>query len=316
MTAVRVKHARTHRSFISGPAALLLALLLAVSSALAAGSIDLSRTVSLTVCVQAGETPAAGVQIDLYRVADISEEAVFTAAGGFAKYPVPLEAENADQWRDLALTISGYAANETPCLTGTTDEAGVFTAQNLKPGLYLALTAPFDLEGTRCTFEETLVSLPSLSEEDEWQYDVTVQPKKGPEQALKSLQVQKVWDDGGSDKRPASITVDLMQYNEVVETVTLNRDNNWRHSWTNLTGAGWRVLENPVPEGYKVVNSMDGTLITITNSKGGGGNPPDSSELPQTGLDWKPVWLTAAAGMLLFGWGWLRYRKSREQESK
>ena len=40
--------------------------------------------------------------------------------------------------------------------------------------------------------------------------------------------------------------------------------------------------------------------------------PDDDEHLPQTGLNWWPVWLLAGAGMLLFVIGWIRRRESEE----
>lgn len=309
---------RPHRRFIYAWFAMLIALMLALpTAALAIGPMDTARATSLTIRVSAAGQPAAGVQFDLHRVADASEFADFTLTGAFAEYPVSLNGATAEEWRKLSSTLAGYAAADglKPVCSILTDETGTAAAKGLQTGLYLVIGHPYTVGAKLYTPEATLVSLPGRDAEDQWLYDVTVQTKQAEsDRDITSLEVIKIWDDGDSKERPAEITVQLLCNGKVATQIVLNQDNNWRYEWTELDGSKlWQVIERPVPDDYTVDIDYEGALATITNTRpekpdqpSGGGN------LPQTGLNWWPVWLTAAAGMLLFMLGWLRQKRSRE----
>lgn len=80
--------------------------------------------------------------------------------------------------------------------------------------------------------------------------------------------VQKVWeDDGNEKKRPQSISVQLLENGKVVDTVVLNRDNNWEYTWKNLDGGSvWQVVEAETPEGYTVSVVREGAVFVMTNT--------------------------------------------------
>ena len=310
---------KTHRNCILAAVMIVVALTLALpNAALAIAPMQEGRSTSLTIQLSAAGQAVPGAWFDLYRVADASEYAEFTLTGDFAAYPVVLEGATTEDWRKLSATLAGYAAADTltPLKTAATDEEGTIFWDGLNPGLYLTVGRPYAADGKTYTPEAALVSLPGRDENDQWIYDVTIQPKQTEnESGLTSLEVLKVWKDGDSGERPAEITVLLLCNGRVAEQVALNRDNNWRYEWTGLDGAKlWQVIERPVPEDYTLDIDYEGTLVTITNTREDSGEPgtPDGN-LPQTGLNWQPVWAMAAAGMLLFLVGWIRHRQSREQ---
>lgn len=282
--------------------------------AMAASGVDVGRQGSLTLSLS-----AADVRFDLYRVADISETASFTLTGRFRDYPVRLEGEDAGEWRKLSATLAAYAAaDQIPSdRVIYTDETGKARAEAVKPGLYLAVGQPYEADGKRYVMEAALISVPGKDAAGEWVYDVAVQPKQeASDRKLTSAEVMKIWKDGDATDRPERVTVQLLRDGKVYEQVALNQDNNWRYEWKNLDGESlWQVIERPVPSGYTVDIDVEGTLTTITNERdddektpGGGGGG-----LPQTGLNWVPVWLSAAAGMALFVAGWLKSRAEKRE---
>lgn len=147
--------------------------------------------------------------------------------------------------------------------------------------------------------------------------------------------VKKVWvlDDGG--QATPSVTAVLYRDGALYGTAELSAENGWTYTWNVLSGGHtWSVEEQGVPEGFTSSVSADGgTDFTITNDdipaappeepveSGLDGleppNPPDSSDtqnppdttgnhpplnpsdIPQTGVNWQPVWLLTAAGTLL-----------------
>ena len=94
--------------------------------AAAAGAIDTSHNVRLTVEYRHDGKPVASVPFDLYYVASVDAYANFTLAGDFAAYPVTLENLTAAEWTALAETLAAYAErdNLTPLDSGKTDAQG------------------------------------------------------------------------------------------------------------------------------------------------------------------------------------------------
>ena len=90
-----------------------------------------------------------------------------------------------------------------------------------------------------------------------------------------SASVVKVWNDANNQdgKRPESITVSLLADGRGTGiTVTLNAENNWTQTVTDLDEkANGKVIEytwaeENVPEGYELTgNTADGTVTTLTN---------------------------------------------------
>lgn len=91
--------------------------------------------------------------------------------------------------------------------------------------------------------------------------------------AYQDVTVNKVWNDGNSASRPASISVQLYMNNTAYGTpVVLNATNNWQYVFTDMPvrAAGndirYSVAETPVPTGYTVSYSGTSTSLTVTNT--------------------------------------------------
>ena len=337
-------------------AGLLLCLLMLVAvlpeRAYAIDPIDLERETTLTVWFHDEDKNLPGVRFDLYRVADSGRFAEFTLTGEFSEYPVVINDLDAAGWKAAAETLAGYVQRDkvTPLDSGTTGEDGKVTFPTgeeikLMPGLYLVVGAVRSIGGYRYMPQPLLISLPNrVAEEHQWSYDVTTSPKYerkptgggGPGESTLERKVLKVWDDGDSEDRPESIQVQLLKNGEVMETVTLSAENNWRYTWSGLNAEDtWQVVEKETPEGYTVTVGREGITFVMTNTKGpdeeipeeptpeGPTEPPEElpdeptptgPTLPQTGQLWWPVPVLACAGMLLFLLGWARKEKAGREE--
>lgn len=120
-------------------------------------------------------------------------------------------------------------------------------------------------------------------------------PTPTPTPELIDITVVKVWagDEESLENRPDSVSVTLYNGTEPVETVWLGAWNNWRYTWDDLPADGdWNVIEN-VPLGYSPSYSVEGTVVTITNT----------ASLIQTGqVKWPiPVLFGIGALMIVFG---------------
>ncbi|MDO5324397.1 MAG: Cna B-type domain-containing protein [Clostridia bacterium] len=293
---------KTHRrNHICRLAAALICLLLALPCAAlasAAGSIEIHYSSEGGAIV--------GASFSLYRVAEIDAQGTFVPVGAFADCPVELKAGTAEEWRALAETLSGYALNAVADAKGITDGQGVLRFDNLSRGLYLLVGAELNDGTHRYLAEPALVIVEDAP--------LTLEPKSEVVEDEKiSLRVIKVWKDKGYEsKRPQEITVELYLGDQLVDTVQLNADNNWRYEWTNLPAGDWRVVERTKAEGYTVVISHEGNEYVITNSYTAPDSPKDDTpdgKLPQTGMLWWPVPLLSIAGVALFLAGWIRHRR-------
>ncbi len=270
----------------------LLVLSLSLSAMAADSVIDWTRTGSLTLkLLDSGDgTPVAGAEVTVFEVATLSAVdglLEYTLTSDFAECGISLE-----DLQDTALADQFAAYTKEKGLEGskaTTDTEGIVKFSDLSLGVYLV----FQNGGAGYTVSKPfLITLPT-SDEDEWVYDLTAEPKTGIER-LMDLTVTKAWEDTGKN-RPTFITVELVCDEEVVEQVTLSDENNWTHTWTDLLASkNWDVTESEVPAGYTVTYSREGNEITILNAK----------KLIQTGqLNW-PVPVLAVGGVLLFAFGW------------
>ncbi|QTE74631.1 Cna B-type domain-containing protein [Clostridiales bacterium FE2010] len=110
--------------------------------------------------------------------------------------------------------------------------------------------------------------------ETAWAYTVT----NSRDYEETEVKVTKVWDDNNNAEgfRPASVTVNLMKGTEKIgESITLDKDNNWSYSWTELqkfeNGAAieYTVTEDPVANySTQITKAADGIFTyTVTNSR-------------------------------------------------
>lgn len=90
----------------------------------------------------------------------------------------------------------------------------------------------------------------------------------------KKITVTKVWNDASNQDgiRPGSVTVKLLADGEEVATAQLTANNNWSHTFDNLTvnregkvgdPIAYTVVETDVPTGYTA--SVDGYIVTNTH---------------------------------------------------
>ena len=264
----------------------LMCLMLLPSMANAAVVIDTSRETCLTINYVSDNTPMSGIHIDLYKVADVSAVGSWTLTRDFSGYSVSLDNHSADEWRALAQTLATYAKCDSipPFDGGETDSNGALTfpykQSSMKCGLYLAVARKTRIGSYTYTSEPFLIQLPDLSDGDVWLYDVNCNAKYTaeytPDGDKTSTYVErtalKVWHGDDQALRPTDITVRLLRDGTVHDSVTLNKDNNWRYTWQQLpeynddgTLIDWQLTEE-TPEKYTVLIAQEGTTFVITNT--------------------------------------------------
>lgn len=325
---------------------ILVVTMLLPAQAFAAAAINVYAETSLQVQIAPDGKPQEGVELRLYRVADVSRTCRFTLAGAFEDYSVSLNDNTSAGWRELATTLDGYVRTDGVAADAVvkTRANGVAAFTGLTTGLYLVTGDRwYDTSTHYYTPTPFLISLPDLDAKDHWVYDAAVNAKlvpgedgPGGEPEYTRVSVLKIWDDDDSEQRPTEIVVELYDGETLEDTVTLSKENNWQHTWTRLDDDGeWIVREKEVPEGYTVSVEKQNTRFVLTNTLDDDPPPPDDPvdppppddpvnppppddppgdppSIPQTGVLWWPVPMLMAAGLLLMLLGMLRRRNAYE----
>lgn len=250
------------------------------TAALAAGKIVTDQPVDLTISFKDGAKAIPRAHFVLYKVADVNEFTDMTLTADFEAYRgvvsglSELNDLSQEQWAALASTLKGYAVNDElpPTAEGETDSDGLLPVPGLEVGLYLVI-------GERATTSDYYVYYPvpfmlflpaDNSARNVWDYAVTSAPKFTrdycpPDDDITRKALKKWEDDGYETIRPAEVTVQLLMDGRVYDTKTLNKDNNWRCSWSKLDpDHEWEVIEKPI-EGYTVSIVRNGVTFVLTN---------------------------------------------------
>ena len=227
--------------------------------------------------------PFDGLEIAIYRVAEMYRDGSYALTGPFAEYAVKIhDIQSQLEWREAANTLAAYAMADfiEPTALLLTNEDGLVHFTGLETGLYLIREVTGRNQEGLCLFENFIVFLPTPQDDGAPQFDVVAKPKNAvvseePEQ----YQVVKLWKDTGhQDQRPNAVTIDILRNGEVVETVVLSAENNWTYAWDAPAGDVWTVVERNVPQGYTVTITENQTSFTVTNT-----TEPDEDDPPQTG---------------------------------
>lgn len=217
-----MRKAKIRKGCLAGALALLMVVAsLSLSGTFAAGLIDTEAKCSLTLSTTGADYAADIETIDevhakLYRVAEVSDTAVYTAIDAFAEDTEVSKVSNlktrgdssdwAQTWEDLAAAAAKVVESEnvpaTDTITMQPDAATgtrIGTATDLKTGLYLVVVETAQSSEYEYSFSPYLVALPGSeyrqtgsygTGEDEWNYDQTVGLK--PERTARYGQIEIV----------------------------------------------------------------------------------------------------------------------------
>ena len=177
----------------------------------------------------------------------------------------------------------------------------------------------YNADGTRAEWtmtEQTVEDYTVLIEKNGITFTVTntYAPKEATDGTVKRT-ITKVWDDKGYEsRRPSSVQVTLLQNGAAYDTITLNEENSWQHTWDELPKCDadgkeytWTIQETAV-SGYTASVQPKEDIFVLTNQIEG-------QKLPQTGMLWWPVPLLAAAGVCFLIIGALGRKKQNHDET-
>ena len=262
------------KTFVVLVACLILTLAFSVPTS-ARELVELDEPCTLNLTYKYDETFFEGEEIKIYKVADFTLVGEYVLSDMFDEYPIDIEnIKTQDEWNAVRDTLVAYIAADSLVATATvtTNADGVASFENLSVGLYLVggIITDYIDDGT-IEFADFLISVPGLDEADKWVYDVDATPKSvyhEPVYEEIEYSVIKLWKDSGNeDKRPAAVEIEIFKDGEIVETVKLSKDNDWKYSWIGLDdGSVWTVVERNVPDGYTLTLEKKDATFVVTNT--------------------------------------------------
>ena len=252
-------------------------------------------SISITLASKNPQQPIAGAELSVYYVATVGINTDgnlnYIYTGDFAECGFSLD-DSA-----LAEKLNTYVSTKTlTSLKVKTDSQGKASCSNLPLGLYFVKQTG-EAEGfAPCT--PFLVTLP-MKTDSGYQYHVDASPKTDITR-LVDITIKKVWNTGSSSGIPSSVTVQLLRGEEVVKTSTLNKQNNWQITYTNMPESdSYSIKETNVPKGFTATYSKNGYTFTVTNTPA----------LAQTGQVIWPIPVFALTGIFFLMVGFLILRK-------
>ena len=167
-----------------------------------------------------------------------------------------------------------------------TNNEGTVKFENLELGLYLVKQTN-NVEGYS-NIDPFLVNIPKELD-NKWTYDIKAEPKTDIIRLMDVI-VEKRWDVVGSENTPDSVTIELLKGEEVIDTVILNNENNWTHSWQQIPESDeYKVKEINIPREYTPTYRQEGNKFIVTNTK----------TLVQTGQNILIIEILSIVGLLL-----------------
>lgn len=247
---------------------------------------------ALTISYCYAETAFSGVEVKLYRVAEVSADFRYTLTQHFAASGLILDGiRTTGEWNVVRSTLETHilANNIAPEFTSVTNEDGLVSFEALRTGMYLAITGRTEQDDLRCQFDSALIALPGLGSDGRWQYQVSVNakgeilPPIDPDEEVE-FKVLKLWrGDENRDSRPQSVEVEIFRDGISYKTVILSEENHWTYSWSAKDdGSQWTVVERNVPQGYTMTVEERQATFVLTNTWSPT-YPDDPSRPPQTG---------------------------------
>jgi len=238
------------------------------------------------------------------------------------------------EMKSAAEILSAYAQRDSLSAykTGKTDSSSELKISDLEPALYLIVGDVKTYRGYVYIPSAVLLYVPGKDESGDLQYDrsVVMEPKtdrKAVTDKKTSVTAYKIWENDSTSSRPASVKFQLLKNGRLIDTRTVDGNNNWKYVWTGLeSGARYQVIERSVPDGYLESFSRSGSKWIITNTRNttpkkttvttakttSASHTGSTSKIPQTGQLWWPVSFLFCGGLLLILIGY--WRKTRDHK--
>lgn len=279
---------------------LLVFLLLGITNVNATSNIvDISKKGSLNIRLSTNNSEVIkDTEITIYKVG----EAAIENSNLIFKNVLEIDSCKIDFTKDKNITSSMVECIQNTSVkkeTNKTDRDGKVSFTNLDLGLYLVVQAS-DVKGYS-KIDPYLAMIPREIDNN-WTYDIVSMPKTEIYQTI-DVKVIKVWNkQDENSKLPELVTIQLLKEDEVIDTIELNKENNWTYTWLDIEKSDkYTVKEINIPDGYTVTYKNEGYNFTVTNT----------DKLPLTGqLKW-PVIVLFSTGMLFIALGIYEMKRAK-----
>ena len=258
-------------------------------------------SVSVTLTEQYDKEPIVGAELSVYYVATVIMNAdgnlIYDYTEDFEQFKTAIDDAS------LATKLDAFVAqHNVPSIKITTNAEGTALCDEIPLGLYFVKQTGAVEGFAPCT--PFLVTIPCKNA-DGFVYEVNASPKTEVARTA-TITIKKVWNTDASTEAAERVTVQLLRNGNVVKTATLNAQNNWQVTYTDMPESdAYSIKEIDVPKGFTATYSKTGDVFTVTNT----------SALIQTGqLIW-PIPVLAVGGMLLIAVGITLLQKKRKRNA-
>ncbi len=278
-------------------------LLLTCSYTVFAEEFDRGKTgsISVTLVEQEQNETIVGAELSVYYVATVVMDAdgnlIYDYTEDFKQFDTAID--DTSLVTKLDAFVSRYSV---PSIKMTTDADGTALCNELPLGLYFVKQTGAVEGFAPCT--PFLVTVPN-EKNGEYVYEVNASPKTQVAR-LTDIIIKKVWNTDKSTEAVKSVTVQLLRNGNVVKTATLNAQNNWQVTYSDMPESdAYSIKEVDVPKGFTATYKQNGYTFTVTNT----------STLIQTGqLKW-PIPVLSISGMFLITLGIALLQKKRKSNA-
>ena len=255
-------------------------------------------SISVTLIEQKQNEPIVGAELSVYYIAtallDTDGNLIYDYTEDFKQ--LDTEIDDTSLAEKLDTFVSQHSVPSTKM---TTNSEGTALCNELPLGLYFVKQTGAVEGFAPCT--PFLVTVPN-EKNGEYVYEVNASPKTEVAR-LTSITIKKVWNTDESTEAADSVTVQLLKNGNVVKTATLNAQNNWQVTYTDMPESdAYSIKEVNVPKGFTATYMQNDYVFTVTNT----------STLIQTGQLMWPIPVLAISGMLLIASGVVLLQKKRE----
>lgn len=250
---------------------------------------DKKGKLDITFTLKDTDTKIEGIEISLYKIATLSNTSYNYEYIYDSNITCDVSLEDLTK-STLTNDINNCITDTTTIEIKTSNKDGKVTFNNLPLGLYLVKQTN-KVDGYS-NITPYLVVLPK-EQDNKFIYEITSKPKTEIIN-LMNLTVNKVWNTTISNKNdknnlPDYIEVQLLDNETLIDTIKLNKENNWTYTWKDIEQKEYTVKEINIPKGYKDTYQVLDNVITITNTK----------TLVQTGQNYYLVLELLSTGLLL-----------------
>ena len=222
--------------------------------------IDLNKKGTINVTLkETNDKKIPNVEISIYHIKSVSikdNKLVYT-------YNENIQ-DCKEDLNDLPRVINKCIINIEPLQSKLTNNEGQVKFEDLDLGLYLVKQTN-EIKGYS-SIEEFLVNIPQ-DIDNKWVYDIEALPKTDITR-LMDIIVEKKWNVIDNENTPNYVTIELLKNNLVIDTVTLNKDNNWTHTWKQIEESDeYSVKEINIPKEYTPTYRQEGNKFIVTNTK-------------------------------------------------